>query len=257
MIELSDEITNLLERNGLAPLSGTFEQVETVVRVRCDFCLDIGFVKNAVGDTVRCQCSRVDYASRYLKNSGLTKKEQDYHLQFQPTRRINPRAVDAMVNVLNRKPPHGMVVLFGGYDAGKSGLLMATVARACKTGREAVYILAGDLLDQLKATFESTDSTDAVMSRYKNVPILAIDELDKVKQSEWSFEQFNKLFDWRHRNRLVSATLLATNAMPDRVGDGEVLIFGRKHPELAYLDSRLKDAKRIGMKGIGQRGVVA
>lgn len=127
------------------------------------------------------------------------------------------------------KAPRGWLTLWGGYGLGKTHLLAATVNH-CTAGRiAAVYYTLPDLLDRLRDSY-GNDGFSTLFDRLVAVPVLALDELDKVRLTDWAREKLYQLVDARYRDLDRRGTLLALNRQPD-VND----------PDLAYLYSRAMD----------------
>lgn len=105
----------------------------------------------------------------------------------------------------------GMGLLFlGPPGVGKSHLLAALVAEACKAGHAAVYAVWGDALERTKATFSaSREHPDRdLLERLAWAPVLALDELGGPA-SEYDARMLFSLIDTRYREGLP--LLLATN----------------------------------------------
>lgn len=69
---------------------------------------------------------------------------------------------------------------------------------------------------------------------FKAIPVLAIDEMDKVKWSEWNIEMIGNMIDHRYRNQESKVTLFAMNAPPEQWSNAD---------RLTYLASRLRDGR--------------
>lgn len=262
---ITDTLISAIEKNNLpvppAPASESIgAKVVHTPEYRCKKCEDLGMVLLDVpygheqfGRAVRCDCNNPDNSERMLRHSGLTKTEQGFSLDWPETKRRNAKALKAVRLCLNSRPMSGQVLLWGHYGVGKSGLLKAAVAACCKRGIEATYITAPQLLNQLRDCYAINAPTEPIMKRYLECRVLAFDEIDKIKMSDWTFEQLNLLLDYRHRNIDTCVTLVATNLVPETSQDG-ISIFRKKHPDFGYLDDRLADAVVVGMGGDSLRG---
>ena len=132
--------------------------------------------------------------------------------------------------------PYGWFTLWGSVGNGKTLTLQAMVNELrTRWGMAGVYITMKDLLDYLRAGFEDEGFTER--QRYEHlrtVPVLAIDEVDKVRLTAYATEFRTAFFD--HRYRLAKAeeavTLFAMNHPPwklpshlyDRMRDGRFQI---------------------------------
>lgn len=122
--------------------------------------------------------------------------------------------------------PAGILTLWGGSGNAKSLVLQAVVNECIKRGRAAVYVTMLDLIEYIREAYNAPDddrrgSAWQRMERYATIPILCIDEVDKVKPSEWTIERETAIFDKRYRLGLArqAGTLLAMNSNPDRLPD--------------------------------------
>lgn len=118
----------------------------------------------------------------------------------------------------------GWVFLYGSYGRGKSYILKIAVAEAVRAGKSAVFADMTDIMDDLKTSFDARNpsaSYNEKMAQWRDVPLLAIDEIDKagaVMKTEdaaysWAQEQVFKLFNWRYDSATYgeSVTLIGSN----------------------------------------------
>ena len=91
--------------------------------------------------------------------------------------------------------------------------LMAIVNAVIATGNEARYITASELLAYLRETFNSdTHETDYDrIHELARIPVLCIDELDKLRDTPYSREIQQELINLRYRDSGVLGTVLAWN----------------------------------------------
>lgn len=146
---------------------------------------------------------------------------------------------------------YGWVYLHGGYGTGKTQVLKIAVAEAMRAGHRAAYVRMAEILDHLREAFQS-DSKVSERSRldwWAKLPVLAIDEFDRVRDTGYGEERRFVLLDRRYEQaiRQEGVTLLASNQKPeklpaylyDRVQDGRFRI--------VYLDG---GSLRAGMGGV-------
>ena len=129
---------------------------------------------------------------------------------------------------------HGWVYLWGGYGSSKTLLLKTAVAECLRTQLEACYIRMVDLLDNLRQSYDQEHQNQAIAAqvrRYTELPLLALDEVDRFKETDWTRERVFQLIDGRYNAAQIkrSVTLLASNNPPDEL-DG-------------YFASRISDAR--------------
>ena len=112
----------------------------------------------------------------------------------------------------------GMFTFWGSYGVGKTGLLAGVVNEARNKGLAALYKVTPVMLDELRAAYESK-TFDRVFDELCSIGILALDEIDKYKATEWAREKMFLLIDRRYSFADQLLTLFATNARPNPAED--------------------------------------
>lgn len=128
--------------------------------------------------------------------------------------------------------PFGMLTLWGGAGNGKTLTLMALVNAFRERGQLAIYVRLPDLLEYLRQGYEG--ERFEAQQRYRQIAeayLLALDEVDKTRWTEWAREVVFTLMDDRYRLARERGpqqrhTLLALNQNPETLP--------------AYLISRLR-----------------
>jgi DNA replication protein DnaC len=120
--------------------------------------------------------------------------------------------------------PYGMITFWGGSGNAKTMALQAVINHFIDANVEAIYITAFDLISYIRAAFVKNkndlivkdDDAYSRLVRFGSVKLLAIDEFDKVRVTEWVQEQLTDLIDRRYRlaNDSQSGTLIAMNDDP-------------------------------------------
>lgn len=110
-------------------------------------------------------------------------------------------------------------IVCGSVGCGKTHLAYATVRYQVEKFVDAEYILAFDMFNQIKRTFndDTGKETDRLMDWLSNIPYLVIDELDKTYRKDTEYVYLNKLINARYNNCLP--TVLITNANEDELVD--------------------------------------
>lgn len=129
--------------------------------------------------------------------------------------------------------PYGMLTLHGGPGNGKTLVLQALVNEFRQQGKAAIYVRLADLLDHLRDGFDPDVKIDT-SRRYQElsqVTLLALDEFDKPRLTDYAREVIFTLVDDRYRygkqsGRVRRHTVIAMNCQPDTLP--------------AYLISRLR-----------------
>lgn len=204
------------------------------------------------GRAIACDCAQNDRIIQFLNQSGLTEAEKALRMDYEPTVRSYPKAVNSAAQLLRQRG--GMMLLFGTHGTGKSGLAKALVAHSCRSGHRAMYKNAYDILGAIKDAYHADTDSQAVVNRFKTVPVLVVDEFEKANPTTWARERFHDVIDFRYRKRSELITLIVTNLLPTtRNGIDRFLDLSDEY-SLSWLDDRLKDAYRVGMVGKSLRG---
>ncbi len=124
--------------------------------------------------------------------------------------------------------PKGWLTLWGTYGPGKTHLLAATVNACTKHRIAAIYYTLPDLLDKLRGSY-GVDGFSGLFDRLVAVRVLALDEVDKVRLTDWAIEKVYQLIDARYRELDRLATLFAMNIEPDPSEDVMGYLFSRMH----------------------------
>jgi chromosomal replication initiation ATPase DnaA len=109
--------------------------------------------------------------------------------------------------------PYGFLSIHGNYGNGKTTTLMAIVNGVIKSGIEGRYLTAADLLAYLRETFnnETKESDYDRLHELAKIPVLCIDEMDKLRDTPYSREIQQELINLRYRNARILGTVLAWN----------------------------------------------
>jgi len=127
-------------------------------------------------------------------------------------------------------------ILMGGIGTGKTHFLNALWTELRLVGYKAKemvkLITSTELIYEIKNAI-AQKVTDAVVERYKNIPILLLDDLGAERITDWTQEQFYLIIDYRWRYRLPVA--ITSNYKIPHISDmlGERVasrIAGMTHP---------------------------
>ncbi len=153
--------------------------------------------------------------------SMLTSQEQHYRLSSIKTkgREDTTWMVRQCQELLDGQA--SMLTIWGTNGNAKSVALIATVNEFLDRGVPAIYVPAYDLLNWLQDAFSSSgevksESMFARLERVKTIRVLAVDEFQAVKITDWRLEQLRNIVDRRWRDGLdgKSFTLFAMNEDP-------------------------------------------
>lgn len=127
--------------------------------------------------------------------------------------------------------PSGFVTFWGEPGRGKSHLLKGLVNGFRGLGVFAQYINGADMIADIISRFSDERggiAVEAVIRQYRNVRVLAIDELDQVSLSTWTKQTLHRLLDTRYEDESL-LTVMAMKSSPEQLP-----------VELDYLASRMK-----------------
>lgn len=163
---------------------------------------------------IRCECKLEEDRQKRLAfllcMDGLTTKERGYRFAD-----LNDTYSDGALHVVRQAAQEcrGLITLIGDYGVGKTTLLMCAVNEGREAGKLALYTTLTDLLSYLRSTFDADSdmSYDKYWKALIDCDILALDELDEPRTSDWVLETFMRLMDERWRRMDERLTLCATN----------------------------------------------
>lgn len=199
------------------------------------------------GKLFHCECTAGARSARLQSISGLTPSERLVSLDdIEPTGGMTDLIVDVARSFV--KKPSKLLTIWGGSGNAKTLILQGIVNACAERHIEAVYIEMKDLADYVRALHQGRDGQEDAyqfIKRLKAVPVLAIDEFDKLKVTEWYEEFETALMSKRYRDALdgLSGTVLAMNSDPanlpehiySRLADGRNLILHNTDPDLRSL----------------------
>jgi DNA replication protein DnaC len=169
-----------------------------------------------------CDCQRDRELSRLREVSGL--RGAELAMTLAQIRAAPGSDTELMVAACREfiEQPGGFLTIWGKVGTGKTSCLYAITNALLLRG--AVYVSLHDLLDFVREGFEAPvdgDDARARLKRFASVPVLCLDEIDKVKPSDWAMEQLTALVDARYRSAINgdSGTVYALNNDPRTLPD--------------------------------------
>lgn len=195
----------------------------------CPECLGLGYLRLDLpvghpnfGQLFACECAAAKLAAAKLeKLRGASMLEPD-DLALTWGKIVNtPAIADAVEKVrtaLDRG--YGWVYLWGPPGPGKTLVLKTAVAEHIRASKPAVMAMWADLLDHLRAGYND-QTFDERVGLWRTVPVLAIDEFGRAKDSEWVQEARAKIFNPRYESATYkkTVTLFASNFPPGQAED--------------------------------------
>ena len=207
----------------------------------CGACGGAGWCYGADYALVRCLS-----CVNFLASSRLTPEEQALTVSS-----LGDRADDVNREVMAMRflakqmlaDPYGSLSICGACGDGKSLLLAALVADFCRAGREARYYSADEIAAALMPNTNAEGAQDfegkspeQVKAMLKRLPVLAIDEMDKIDWSAWLVRHIGEIIDYRHRSPEAMVTLFAMNRPPAEWGT-------KAGASVDAIESRLRDGR--------------
>jgi len=125
--------------------------------------------------------------------------------------------------------PRGWLTLAGGYGVGKTMLIYAALNHLADRGIYGRYVMMPELLNELRDAI-GTELYGERLRRLIAAPILAVDELDKIRDSPFVDDVLNAIFLARYQGRAQYGTIIGYNL------DGAARI-------PSFLASRIRDGR--------------
>jgi DNA replication protein DnaC len=112
----------------------------------------------------------------------------------------------------------GWLFLQGGAGCGKTHLAAAAANFAVSLGVPTLFLTVPDLLDTLRSTFDSPDTTfEKRFEEIRTADLLVLDDFGTQNASAWAQEKLFQIMNYRYINRL--ATIVTSNLLLDEIED--------------------------------------
>lgn len=154
---------------------------------QCDICHNKGLIMRAyqpyegIWSTIssECRCMDVRRSIRRMKKSGLKDIISDYtfekYIASSDWQRTLKEAAEAYA-----ESPSGWFFIGGQSGAGKTHLCTAICRKFLLSGKSVKYMLWRDEIVKLKGSINEPEEYEKMMSEFKNIEILYIDDLFKT-----------------------------------------------------------------------------
>ena len=204
----------------------------------CPHCHGLGYVRRDLpmghpdfGRLETCVCRQATVRSqirdRLYSLSQLGELQRLTFDTFQPRGRpnlpaFNQESLEQAFN-LCRTYAHdldGWLLLQGSFGCGKTHLAASIANEAASLGIPTLFLTVPDLLDSLRASFDSEDvSFEDRFDQIRRAALLVLDDFGTQSATEWARERLFQILNYRYINRLP--TVLTTNLALDEL-DGRI-----------------------------------
>jgi len=205
-----------------SPTSSNIEKnINSLGDPDCPFCKGLGFLREDLpidhpmfGKIEICTC-RQSVVSQEIRQRlfFLSNLEQLKHLTFEnfnPNGRTGlfPRQAASLHSALEQSVRfgqllNGWMIIQGGYGCGKTHLSAAIANFAANLGVHTLFITVPDLLDTLRYSYNSEDTTfEERFEEIRSVPLLILDDFGTQNATEWSQEKLFQIINFRYINHL-------------------------------------------------------
>lgn len=116
--------------------------------------------------------------------------------------------------------PQGWLLLLGSYGTGKTHLAAAIANQVVELGGPTLFLTVPDLLDWLRFSFDSDDSSlEQRLEEIRSIHLLVLDDLGTQNATPWAEEKLYQIINHRYVNKLpmVVTTNLSLNEIDGRI----------------------------------------
>lgn len=218
----------------------------------CEFCGGVGYLREDVpvghpefGQLKICVCRQADVNARVRERLfSLSNLDELQHLTFEtfePRGRIGLGQLqqDSLERAYNQarnfaSTLQGWVLLQGGFGCGKTHLAAAIANFCVSMGVPTLFITVPDLLDALRFTYNSEETSfEERFEEIRRASLLIMDDFGTQNATEWAQEKLFQILNYRYINKLplVVTTNLALEEiegrMRSRLGDPDLVTHAR------------------------------
>jgi DNA replication protein DnaC len=190
---------------------------------RCPKCGGDGFVLNASGDAIACECraARLRRARSVGNSATIPRKYRGVSFERAPVTSLSPdvvRPVRAFVRDIEANLDAGRGLWFmGDVGTGKTTLAMLVSKAAIDAARSVAIYSVPHLLAEIRDTYDRDPGERSYMdffNRLVAVDLLHLEDLGTEKRTDWVLEQLYSLVNERYEQQ--RSILVTTNlSVPD------------------------------------------
>jgi DNA replication protein DnaC len=202
----------------------------------CPHCHGIGYLRKDVpvgdpefGEVFICVCRRRKVSSavrdRLFALSHLDELRALTFDSFKPQGRpgIGERQASSIQMAYNQarhyaENMNGWLFLQGGSGCGKTHLAASAANYAVGIGVPTLFLTVPDLLDTLRAAYDSQDTTfEKRFEEIRNAQLLVLDDFGTQNASAWAQEKLFQIINFRYINKLP--TIVTSNLLLDEIDE--------------------------------------
>lgn len=193
--------------------------------------MDLPITHPQFGKVQVCSCRqqqvKVKYREKLFAISNLDKLRHLTFENFQSRGRIGllPRQAESLERAYETclrysRSLNGWLFIQGGYGCGKTHLAAAVANFVVDLGVPTLFLTVPDLLDTLRFSFDSVDTTfESTFNEIRNAGLLVLDDFGTQNSTPWAQEKLFQILNYRYINRLP---LIVTSNISIREVDGRI-----------------------------------
>jgi DNA replication protein DnaC len=200
----------------------------------CPYCGGVGYLRSEVpvghpnfGRLEICVCRQRDVSQQVREHlyslSHLDELEGLTFESFQPRGQIGlgekqANSLEMAFNQANHyaRNLNGWLLLQGGYGCGKTHLAAAIANFAVEMGVPTLFLTVPDLLDMLRFSYDSEDTTfESRFNEIRNASLLILDDFGTQNATGWAQEKLFQIINYRYINKLP--LVITTNLSLDDI----------------------------------------
>jgi DNA replication protein DnaC len=196
---------------------------------QCQQCGGDGFLLNAAGEAVACECRerRVRHARAHGVSSVIPRKYRGVSFERSPVPELDPtivREVRRFVRDIETSLAEGRGLWFmGDVGTGKTTLAMLVSKTALDAGRSVAIYSVPRLLAEIRDSYDADRGERSYMDFFRRlvtVDLLHLEDLGAEKRTDWVLEQLYSLINERYEEErsIVVTTNLGLEQLEQQIG---------------------------------------
>lgn len=147
---------------------------------------------------------------RMFKKSGLVESQINMTFETYECSKSTPEIRRAKMEAVMASAEQSCLIIAGKRGTGKTHLAVAIALTAMRNGKQAIFRLVNEMLDEIRQTVAERGDYYGLMKMFKTVPCLILDDLGKEKTTDAGMDYLHQIIDYRYRHNLQ--TIVTTNA---------------------------------------------